>query len=73
MSNTEVGYLFEELMNTNRELSQAYEELGVYKKALEMACGQVHRFEVLVNYGEGELSTDEWKEYFVKKAREENG
>lgn len=47
-------------------------ELEVYNKALEMACEQVHRFEVLANYGDGVLSTDKWKEYFVKKAREDN-
>ena len=46
MSNTEVVYLFEELMNVNRELSLAYEELEAYKKALYLACnGQ----EYLVN------------------------
>lgn len=64
MSNTEIGYLFEELMDVNRELSQAYEELEVYKKALKMAC------ETLAWDGT-DTGVNKYIDYYLQKARTE--
>lgn len=41
MCNTEIGYLFDELLDTNRQLCEVLEELEKFKKAFELTCKEL--------------------------------